>query len=163
MHSFIALWFQVFQLFHPFHVSVCDIELNREAKSIQISQRIFLDDLELALNNRYDAGLIIDDESMKSSRDSLISLYLGHRLEVIVDGKKKEARYLGSEFEEDGIWCYIEIEGIKKVKELKVTNTILFEQFDDQANIIHFKKGDFEKSVKLDSENPSITFQVPKE
>lgn len=163
MHSFFIVLFQVLQIFHPFHVSVCDIEFNQEAKSIQISQRIFLDDLELALNNDYGMGLVIDDESMKSRRDSLIDLYLAKRLKVTVDGKKKEANYLGSEFEVDGIWCYIEIEGVKKAKELMVINTILFEEFDDQANIIHFKKGDFEKSVKLDAKNPSIVFEVPKD
>lgn len=163
MPSLLLVFFNLVYLFHPFHVSVCDIEYKREAKAIQISQRIFLDDLETALNNGFEAGLIIDDEAMKDQRDSLIELYLANKLEVLVDGKTKPANYLGSEFEEDGIWCYIEIEGVRKVKEIKVISTILFEVFDDQANIIHFKQNDFERSVKLDSKSPSFTFELPKD
>ena len=36
-------------LAHPFHVSVSDIKYKEEQKAIQISTRIFLDDLEVAL------------------------------------------------------------------------------------------------------------------
>jgi hypothetical protein len=161
MFSFLLVWFQVIGLLHPFHVSVCDVVINSEARSVQISQRIFLDDFELALNNSFDAGLIIDDQTMQAKRDSLIELYLAAHFEILVDDKKKEANYLGSEFEEDAIWCYIEIEGVRKVKSIQVKSTILYSEYDDQANIIHFKKGDFEKSVKLDEENPTITFTPP--
>jgi uncharacterized protein involved in tellurium resistance len=162
MICLIVVWFRVISALHPFHVSVCDVEINSEAKAVQISQRIFLDDLELTLNNTFGTRLIIDDESTKVARDSLIELYLKDRLIVLIDGKKKTARYLGSEFEQDGIWCYIEIEGVKKVKQVEVTSTILYEEFDDQANIIHFKSGDYEKSVKLDEKNPQVTFEVPR-
>lgn len=162
MVSLIFIWFKVISLLHPFHVSVCDVVVNSEAKAIQISQRIFLDDLEVTLYKTFGTRLLIDDEGSKEVRDSLIELYLQDRLKVMVDGKAKEARYLGSEFEVDGIWCYIEIEGVKKVKDIQITSTVLYEEFDDQANIIHFKTGDYEKSVKLDAKNPQVTFTVPK-
>ena len=147
---------------HPFHVSVCEIEVNQEARSVQVSQRIFLDDFEDALNSTYATSLIIDDSARKGERDSLIQLYLFDHLKILVDGKEKKPNYLGSEFEEDGIWCYIEYEGIKKVKSLEVTSTVLLNQFDDQANIIHYIHEGYEKSVKLDDKNLSVTFVAPK-
>ena len=148
-------------LLHPFHVSVCDVVVNSEARAIQISQRIFVDDFEQTLNNTYDLRLIIDDENLKDRRDSLISLYLSSHLEFFVNDKKKTANYLGSEFEEDGIWCYVEIENVKKVKEVRITSKVLLDEFDDQANIIHFRHGDYERSVKLDENEPTITFTSP--
>ena len=161
MNSIFIVFFNIMATLHPFHVSVCDVVVNREAKAVQISQRIFLDDLELALNNSYGMRLLIDDETTSARRDSLIDLYLQEHLKVLVDGKTKTANYLGSEFEEDGIWCYIEIKGVKKVKEVQVKSTILYGEFDDQANIVHFSMGDYEKSVKLDEKNPSATFSIP--
>lgn len=162
MNSILIVLIYFFNMAHPFHVSVCDVVVNQDTKSIQISQRVFLDDMEQTLNNTYGAKLIIDEESMKQVRDSLIELYLADRIEILIDGKVKEANYLGSEFEEDGIWCYIEIKGVKKLKELEITSSVLLDEFDDQANIIHFSKGDYEKSVKLDAGNPKVTFTIPK-
>jgi hypothetical protein len=162
MNSIFIVFFNILVALHPFHVSVCDVVVNSEAKAVQISQRIFLDDLELALNNNYGMRLRIDDETTSARRDSLIDLYLQEHLKVMVDGKAKTGNYLGSEFEEDGIWCYIEIEGVKKVKAVQVKSTILYGEFDDQANIIHFSAGDYEKSVKLDEKNPSVSFTIPK-
>ena len=49
-----------FSYLHPFHVSVCDVDFKEESKSIQVSQRIFLDDLEKALNEKYDINLVHD-------------------------------------------------------------------------------------------------------
>ncbi|MEN8249814.1 MAG: DUF6702 family protein [Bacteroidota bacterium] len=139
-------------IIHPFHVSVCDIEFNKEAKAVQVSQRMFLDDLEVTLNKKYGTTLIIDDLGTISLRDSLLADYLDENLEIIVDGKVRYGKYLGSEIEEDGMWCYIEFEGIRKLKSIEITNTVLIETFDDQANIIHFKAGEFEKSTKLDKQ-----------
>jgi hypothetical protein len=75
---------------------------------------------------------------------------LFEKLNLIVDGKEKKRVYIGNEIEDDAMWCYMEYEGIKKYKTLKITSKILLEKFDDQANIIHFTYGDFEKSIKLD-------------
>ena len=47
MITLVLILFQ--SVFHPFHVSVSDIKYKEDQKAIQISTRIFLDDLELAL------------------------------------------------------------------------------------------------------------------
>jgi hypothetical protein len=141
---------------HPFHVSVCDIEFNKEAKALQVSQRMFLDDLEITLNKRYNQRLVIDDPGTISLRDSLLANYLSESLIIIVNGKTHTGNYLGSEIEEDGLWCYIEFEGIRKLKSIEIINTVLLETFDDQANIIHFATGDYEKSTKLDRARQSV-------
>ena len=125
-------------LIHPFHVSVCDVDFNEEAKSIQLSQRIFLDDLEQTLNEKYRVNLVIDDELSKVYRDSLIKVYLFESLQVSIDGKEKKGIYIGNEIEDDAMWCYIEFKGIKKFKSLKIKSSVLIETFEDQANIIHF-------------------------
>ena len=146
-------------LIHPFHVSVCDVDFNEEAKSIQLSQRIFLDDLEQTLNEKYRVNLVIDDELSKVYRDSLIKVYLFESLQVSIDGKEKKGIYIGNEIEDEAMWCYIEFKGIKKFKSLKIKSSVLIETFEDQANIIHFTYGDYEKSIKLDKIKTTGTFK----
>ena len=140
----------ILSLFHPFHVSVCDVEYDEEAKSIQLSQRVFLDDFEQALNKKYNTNLIIDDESTKVFRDSLIQIYLFESIHLRIDGKEKKRVFIGNEIEDDAMWCYIEYKGIKKFKSLEIKSTVLIETFNDQANIIHFSYGEYDKSIKLD-------------
>ena len=149
-------------LFHPFHVSVCDVEYNEEAKSIQLSQRVFLDDFEQALNKKYKSNLIIDNESTKVFRDSLIQVYLFESIHLSIDGKEKKRVFIGNEIEDDAMWCYIEYKGVKKFKSLELRSTVLIETFDDQANIIHFSYGDYDKSIKLDKLKSTGTFEPDK-
>jgi len=161
MLSFFAFVISIFfTTFHPFHVSVCEVNINQASKSIQVSQRIFIDDLEQALNKTYKVNLTIDGKTENKLVDSLINDYLKEHLRLAVDGKFKKRVFIGSEIVEDGIWCYIEYEGIKKIKSVEVTSTVFLEIFKDQANIIHFKQGDREKSIKLDVNNKSGKFTV---
>ena len=152
----------ILSLIHPFHISVCDVDFNEDAKSIQLSQRIFLDDLEQTLNAKYKTHLIIDDESSQAYRDSLIQVYLFESIYLSVDGKEKNRTYIGNEIEDDAMWCYIEYNGIKKFKSLKIKSTVLIETFEDQANIVHFTYGDYEKSIKLDKIKNTGTFKPDK-
>jgi hypothetical protein len=145
---------------HDFHVSVCDIEFSKSSNSIQISQRIFLDDIEVALNNKYDANLRLDDESTKTYRDSLIHVYLFEKINLRVDGLEKKRVFIGSEIEDDALWCYIEYESVGKFQVLEIQSTVLLDTFEDQANIVHFTYGDFEKSIKLDKLKKEGSFKI---
>jgi len=117
---------------------------------VQVSQRIFLDDLEQALSKKFKINMIIDDENTMAYRDSLIQVYLLESLSITFDSKEKKRVYIGNEVEEDAMWCYLEYHGVKKISSIEVRSTVLLETFNDQANIIHFKYGEFEKSIKLD-------------
>jgi len=139
-----------FSQIHPFHVSVCDIEFSKHEKSLQLSQRVFIDDLEIALGKKYSLNLDVNDETTTTLLDSLIHVYMLENVHLIVDGKQKNATYIGNEIEGDGMWCYMEYTGIKKLKSLEIRNTVFLETFEDQVNIIHFEYEDYEKSIKLD-------------
>ena len=41
-----AVFFFGSMAIHPFHVSVCEIEFDQKTEALQITQRIFLDDIE---------------------------------------------------------------------------------------------------------------------
>ncbi len=145
---------------HPFHVSVCDIAYKDRQKTLQVAQRVFLDDLEQALNKRFGVNLDISNKATATYRDSLIQAYLFENLHITVDGKERKRVYIGNEVEEDGMWCYIEYQGVKKFKALQVSSTVFLEIFADQANIIHYKYGDYERSTKLDNDRKAVIFPM---
>ncbi len=153
----LVVWLAVW---HPFHVSVCDVEYKPQIHALQVAQRMFSDDLENALNKTYGTSLMLDEESTAALRDSLIQVYVQEHLLFKADGRTLEGRYLGYEFEEDGVWCYIEYADVPPFTSLEVKSTILLEIFDDQDNIIHFKWGEYEKSIKLDNDKKWGLFTI---
>jgi hypothetical protein len=111
--------------------------------------RIFVDDFERTLNKAYDVNLDILALENTSSIDSLVENYLSQRFKVTIDGKEKELNYLGSELEEDVIWCYQEIYKVRKPETFEITNTMMFEEFDDQSNLIHTTVRGELKTIRL--------------
>ena len=145
-------------LAHPFHVSVCEVEYNTETKALQLSQRMFLDDLEETLNKVYNVRIDIVAPEDKQLRDSLIKDYVLKHLIIIVNNKVKKATYIGHELEGDAMWCYIEYYGVKKLGQLNITNTVFLEVYDDQNTLIHLKYNGETKSKRLTKLKPSEQF-----
>lgn len=148
-----------FGLFHPFHVSVMDAEHNMENQSIQVSHRLFLDDLEDGLKDFHGLDYVDTVEPEDGNYlDSLISEYLKKKVFFVINGEDKGFKYFGSELEGDARWCYYEVVGVSDLKQVEITNVALMDVFDDQQNIIHLKANGKIQSYKLDKRTKVKTF-----
>ena len=157
---FYSVFISVYLSFHDFHVSVTDMEHNANNKSVEISHRLFIDDLENALKKFHKTEDIDTyNPSDPYKLDSLIGEYLKAKVFVNIDGKDSKFNYLGSEVESDARWCYYEILEVESVSSVEVTNVALMDIFEDQQNIIHFKFNNKTKSYKLDRDTKSTTFK----
>lgn len=135
---------------HPFHVSVSDIKYKEDQRAIQISTRIFLDDLEVAL--RTYSGNEKLDITVKEEWDYVneqLAKYVLENVKLSDDKGEMDTKYIGAEIEDEVMWVYIEIEKVKKLKTVKVWNSLLTESFDNQENLIHFRAFDEVKSERL--------------
>ena len=147
---------------HPFHVTVCEIEHSADAKTLQVSQRMFLDDLEKTLDEIYDVRLDILHPEDANKRDSLIKDYVLKHLLLTIEGKPGKRAYVGHEIEGDVLWCYIEYYNVKKLGKIDVTNTIFFDVYDDQNTIVHVKYNGVLKSGRLTRLWPTEHFEFNK-
>jgi hypothetical protein len=145
---------------HPFHISVCDIEYDAESKALQISQRIFMDDLEDGLKAFHKLESV-DAYKPKDAAalDKLIDGYLKAKLFIRIDGKNVDFEFLGSELEGDARWSYLEVKGIEGVSEAEISNLVLTESFEDQENIVHMKVNGKLKSHRLSRDEKVVTFK----
>ncbi len=147
-------------LIHPFHVSVSDIKYKEDQKAIQISTRIFLDDLEVALRNfsGTEKMNITAKEEWEFVNDQL-KKYLLENLKLSDEKGEMETNYIGAEIEDDVMWIYVEIEKVRKLKTIKVWNSLLVESFGDQENLVHFRAFDKVKSERLYKGDVERSFQ----
>lgn len=147
----LLLIFSLISYFHSFHVSVTEIKYKDEEKVIQISTRIFLDDLEVALrsysgNEKLD---ISDPENFDSVNNHLKS-YVKEKFQLQnAKGKNMEIAYLGAEVDGDAMWCYLEVLKVKKLTAITVRNKLLHEVWQDQENLVHFRAFDQVQSARL--------------
>lgn len=140
--------------FHPFHVSVMSIHHASDENTLQITLKIFADDLEEALNDeqfRTPEQAFVDVLNPKDpqSLDQYVEKYLRKHMNLKVNGKDVKAAYLGKEVEDMAMWCYFEVSDVKQLESIQVRSSILTEIFDDQINIVHVNYGGVIKSMKL--------------
>ena len=140
-----------FTLMHKFYVSVTNIQYSEEDNSLQITSRIFIDDLENVLEERYGVELQLDTEKESKETNFYVEKYMRSKLVFKADGKERAFLFLGKKYDNDLIVCYLEIEDIDlpKLKTIEVENDILTDMFEEQQNIVHFRVNGKKKSFVL--------------
>jgi hypothetical protein len=140
-----------FSIFHPFFVSVTEINHNAKAQSVEISCRMFYDDLEHVLEKQYRTRLDIVKPANKPQLEKVLSDYIHKHLIVKVDGKVLNPAYMGYEIQEDGAWTYLEVKGIAKAQKIEVHDDLLYSEHAEQINMLHVTVNGERKSTKLDN------------
>lgn len=125
---------------HDFHLSRSEINYETKSGDLQISAHIFIDDLEDAVAVSGQKGLYLCTDKEHPDGEKAIEKYINSRLTLKVKDKKVHLDFLGKETSKDkmAVWCYLEVTGIKNLRELMIDNKILTELFNDQKNIVDF-------------------------
>ena len=156
-----ALLLKWLLLLHPFYVSVTEIDHNPKTAELEISVRTFTTDLEATLRKNYPAAkvdLLSSNTQQKAADDALINRYETGHLKILVDGKPYALKFVGREIIEENTWSYFEIAGIKSLKKLQLTNTLLYDWQPQQSNMHVVKYGGQEKTFKLDNPDSEVGF-----
>lgn len=157
----ISLIYSLFFFLHPIHISVSEINFSEKDKALQITSRIFIDDLELSIRAELkEDELDLIEPKNGLTTEKMVSDYVLKHMAVKLDGKIQKLKFLGMELEEPALIGYIEIENVKKFKTIEVRNDIIMETHDDQSSIVHVTYKGPIKSMRLQRNNPvgSITF-----
>lgn len=144
-----------FSTAHKFYVSVTNVGYSEKDTAIQITSRIFIDDLEAVLKERYDleTSLTVDNETELANE--YIEKYLKAKFIVAIDNERKEYQLLGKKYDNDLIIFYLEVTQIElaQVQSISIQNEVLTDLYDEQQNILHFKINDKKKSFVLVKDN----------
>ncbi len=141
---------------HDYYVGITELTYNTEKQRVEIIARLFFDDLENVLKERYSSELSLEPANPSKDIDAYIELYFSKKLKISIDGKEKSMDYLGYKFEQDRINIFLKIENIPELTEVKIQNLLLTDLFEDQQNIVHGFKNKQKRSVvstKYDSEH----------
>ena len=144
---------------HKFYVSTTTIEYKKEKSTFQITSQLFIDDVETLLREyKNDIKLAADSNNKKI--DELLEIVLKQAFQIKIDKKRVDLIYIGREYKNDILQCYLEVIVPELSEKVTLQNRIFFNIFKNQQNIIHFKNKDIRKSVLLDFEEDNVTFSL---
>ena len=149
------LLFLSFSSAHKFYVSVTNIVYSEEDSAFQITSRVFIDDLDKLLEERYGIKAKLATPKESKIAEEYIEKYFRSKFVVELDGKVVPYNFLGKKYDTDVAICYLEIPNVKlsEVKTMSVQNEVLTDLFDEQQNVVHVKWNGNKKSFVLIREN----------
>ncbi len=144
-----------FTTVHKFYVSVTNIGYSEKDDALQITSRIFIDDFQKVLEERYGIQPALATEKESTQADAYIEKYLRTKFVVQVNGENREYTFLGKKYDNDIMVCYLELPelDLANVHSIDIQNEMLTDLFEEQKNIVHFKINGTKKSFVLTREN----------
>lgn len=139
---------------HKYYVSVTEVKIIESSGTIQISSRLFIDDLELALQNIYANESITLSNADSEMVCNMMETYVKSHFKITANKEQIELNYLGREYEDDVVYVYMEAEVLHEISSIKISNSILFETYKEQEHIIKTKTEKKSKSFILNKSKP---------
>ena len=134
---------------HPFYVSVTEVDHNAADRTLEISSKVFAEDIEQVLEKNYKTQLDITIDADKTKFDQYLADYFAKHLSITADGRHVSFSYLGYEVEKESAYCYFQVDNVPSVKNLHLNNTILYDFNDTEINIMHITIGGRRQSSKV--------------
>lgn len=142
INNFLLLSTILFFPFHEFHVTHTTFHYNDESKSIEITIKVAIEDLEKSIDSRYSKILDgFEDEKENKALERLLREYFRNNLALSVDKNKKEFQWIGKELCNNlhDIYLYFEIPNYDKKENIElitIKNTLFLDLNNYQTNIV---------------------------
>ena len=144
---------------HKFYVSIYQVEYSSEKKMLQITSRIFVDDLNAVLEKKSGSKVNFGEKEESATDVSIMKKYITDNFTIKSNGHPLAFEYLSHEYESNVIICYFRVRNLSKVKKLEITNKVLIDLVTEQQNIIQTTVNGKKKSVVLTAEHTSETIE----
>ena len=170
LHVVIRIWFGVAGLLplstamipagirHPMYVSVTEFSHNQKENILEISCKMFADDCEATLRQQNKINVDITHPKDGKQLEKMLHDYIQKHLQIKVDGKAAALQWVGYEKENESVWCYLQANDIKTVKKLEISNSLLYDQYNTQINIMHAMVGGNRKSIRINYPDKTAQF-----
>lgn len=138
---------------HKFYVSIYQINYVPQKKMLQITSRIFVDDLNEVLEKKFHKKTFIGTDRETPEDVTLMKKYIAEKLILTLNGNQKPINFISKEVEANVLICYFNIKDVSKISSLTIQNTALLELNEAQQNIIQANITGEKESLLLTVDN----------
>ena len=136
---------------HRFYVGIYQVDFVPQKKRLEITTRIFADDLNDALTKSFKKQTNIGAQNETPEDVTLMRKYLASHFKIYLNDQQKNMNYHSHEIENNVVICYLTIKEVTKISKIEVENSILTEVHDEQQNIIQFNNNGKKQNLLLTS------------
>ncbi len=134
---------------HPYHVGSVEFRYNERSKVFEITGKFFMDDLENALNKKYNKNLHFLDKKFEKEMNETLKEYALEVTKLKVNNQQIKLNFVGFEEDRESVNLFLESEKVVGPKKVEVGVGFIYNLYDDQMNIIHIIVGGNRQSDKL--------------
>ena len=138
---------------HKFYVAIYQINHAKEKKMLQITARLFIDDINEAIEKKYNKKAYLASDKETPEQVELLKKYLSEKFIIKVNNQQKSMIFVSKETEDNVLICYLKILDVAKITSIEVENSIIMENHFDQQNIIQANFNGSKRSLLLTSES----------
>ena len=148
-------------LAHKFHASLAEVEYVPSTHVVEISIRVFPDDLEEALAKRTRKKVRLD---ATPDVDQLAEEYVRSAF-VLSDPSKGvlDLHWVGMETKADSAWIYVQATSDAGLEGVRLHDRVFFDLFPDQVNTVNVKQGSAEATLVFKTGDAEQTIELPPE
>jgi hypothetical protein len=132
---------------HKFYMAIYQINFAPEKKMLQITSRIFLDDLNNALTKKYYKKIFLGSDKESVEDVNSLKKYLAENFTIKVNGQTKTMIFLSKEMDGDVLVCYLNVKEISKINTIEIHNSVLIDWQSEQQNVTHIMVLGNKKSI----------------
>ncbi len=131
----------LFLFAHDIHLSMMEVEYVAERQALQITESIFLDDLDFTFEDLGFGKQFLCTEMETDTAEAVLHAYMSERLSFSINGEPVLWEFIGKEISPDlaSVYVHIYIPNVGTLESLTIENSVLFEKYDDQKTIVHIK------------------------
>ena len=142
INNFFFLIVTLFLPFHDFHVTHTTFHYNDESKSMEITIKVAIEDLEKSIENKFAKKLdSLSDNQENINSEKLILEYFNNNLTFSAQENTKEFKWVGKETSDNlhDIYLYFEIPNFdnnENIESITIKNSLFLDLYDYQTNIV---------------------------
>jgi hypothetical protein len=158
LQPLIILLLSIFTSFHDFHVTHTTLHYDERKETIEVTLKVALDDLEIALEEMGSQNLRIASANENSEAEKVIKAYFEQKLKISTNDQYLNLNWVGKELSNDlhDLFIYFEITNCNqngKMTSLLIYNSIFTEILPDQANIVLVEFGEHNYNLMFSGAN----------
>lgn len=148
-------------LFHPVHISLSTIDIDPETSEINVSIKLFADDFECMVNQKYNTKLKLMEQVDPGQDIYFINRYIDSSFVLSVNGKEIAGLdYLRNEMSEGAIWLYYRHECGTRIESVSLINSLMCELYQDQTNLVIITVKEEQNGYRLNNKNRELSVRV---
>jgi hypothetical protein len=148
-------------MMHPVHVSFTNVEYLKAKNEILVSFQLFTEDVELLFCHLYETELKISNKEEVQKFQEKIDQYFNHHFKLKQDDLDLKLENKDIKTTEEFTWFYYRIPLKEHLpEEITVQNTILFDLFFDQKNLLIIESDGNEQGYQFDIRKKEILIAI---